>query len=214
MVSKSAPILLVEDSLDDFESISRVLKKDNLVNPVKHATSGEDGLKYLRSEAAPCLILLDLNMPGMGGLEFLRIIKLDQNTKEIPVVILTCSDDAPDIKTCYAHGANAYILKSSDLNILANSLKRMKEYWLDTVVLPLTLDQKIPDDTIKLTPTEIVTLTWIARGKSRWETGIILGISEDTVKARLEKCRGKLDASNTTHAISIALQKRLIFIGL
>jgi DNA-binding CsgD family transcriptional regulator len=62
----------------------------------------------------------------------------------------------------------------------------------------------------KLTHSEIETLTWVARGKGRWEIGVILGVSEDTVKARLEKCRQKLGASNTTHAIAIALLHGLL----
>jgi len=199
MSSKPAPILFVEDSLDDFESISRTLKKENLLNPLKHVTSGERGIAYLRSEAEPCLILLDLNMTGMGGIEFLKIIKQDKDTKEIPVIILTSSNDEPDIRACYAYGANSYMLKSSDLTILASSLRRMKEYWLDTVLLPLSDRPVSNDEAFKLTSPEIEALTWIAKGKSRWETGIILGICEDTVKFRLEKCRRKLDAANTTH---------------
>jgi len=214
MANKSAPILLVEDSVDDFESISRALKKENVVNPLKHVVHAEDGLKYLASGAMPCLIFLDLNMSGMGGVEFLKIIKLNQNTKEIPVIILTCSDDAPVIKACYAYGANAYIVKSSDFNVLASSLKRVKEYWLDTVLLPAIPLEATPNNAAKLTQTEIETLTWIAKGKSRWETGVILGVTEDAVKNRLEGCRRKLDAANTTHAISLALRQGLLFISL
>ena len=75
-------------------------------------------------------------MPGIGGVEFLKIIKRDQATKSIPVIVLTCCDQETTIETCYAYGANSYMLKSSDLEVQAASLKRMKEYWLDTVVLP------------------------------------------------------------------------------
>jgi len=191
-------------------------------------------------------------MPGMGGRKFLEKIKQDAAFKEIPVVVLTTSNYEPDIKACYALGANAYILKSSDFSVLADSIKKLKEYWLDTVVLPVIFDEEamdnkasfsissrgdhsihsqhavhlspadvkekilgqIPakplDEKSKLTQPEIDTLTWIARGKSRWEAGVILGVSEDTVKARLEKCRLKLDASNTTHAIAIALLHGLL----
>lgn len=241
------PILLVEDSIEDFEATVRAFKKAELVHPLVHADSGEQALDYLRKGTTrPSLILLDLNMPGMGGRRFLEIIKQDAAFREIPVVILTTSNYEPDIKACYALGANAYLLKSADFQVLALAIKRLKEYWLDTVVLPVIFDEeaahgKTPfsiansdgpevhlspadvkkkiigeksykplDDKSKLTAQEIETLTWIARGKSRWETGVILGVSEDTVKARLEKCRQKLDASNTTHAIAIALLHNLL----
>lgn len=256
MPDKAGPILLVEDSADDFEATVRAFKKTELVNPVVHATSGEMALECLQAGTRPCLILLDLNMPGMGGRKFLERVKQDRAFKEIPVVILTTSNYEPDIKACYALGANAYLLKSGDFNILATAIKRLKEYWLDTVVLPVVFDEESatarpgfsissegegslmplqpahytvhlsPDDVKekiigqrpyqpldeknKLTAVEIETLTWIARGKSRWETGVILDVSEDTVKARLEKCRQKLDASNTTHAIAIALLHGLL----
>ncbi len=252
MTDRYGPILLVEDSIDDFEATVRAFKKTDLVNPLVHATSGERALEYLCSGIRPSLILLDLNMPGMGGQKCLEKIKKDAAFREIPVVILTTSSYEPDIKACYALGANAYILKSADFNVLATAIKRLKEYWLDTVVLPVIFDEegakanmafsissrddqstpsrnavhlspedvkqkiighgpyKPLDEKSKLTPPEIETLMWIARGKSRWETGVILGVSEDTVKARLEKCRQKLDASNTTHAIAIALLHGLL----
>ena len=252
MPHRSGPILLVEDSADDFEATVRAFKKAKLINPLVHATSGEAALEYLHTTARPSLILLDLNMPGMGGRKFLEKVKQDTALKEIPIVVLTTSNYEPDIKACYALGANAYILKSADFGILAESIKRLKEYWLDTVVLPVIFDEEAANDKASfsvssredhlapshnavhlspadvkekiigcspykpldekssLTPHEIETLTWIARGKSRWEAGVILGVSEDTVKARLEKCRQKLDASNTTHAIAIALLHGLL----
>ena len=245
-MKKAEPILLVEDSVEDFEATSRAFKKAELSNPLEHVSSGEKAIEHLRTSQRPCLILLDLNMPGMGGIRFLELIKQDANLREIPVVILTTSNYEPDIKASYARGANAYVLKSGDFNVLATNIKRLKEYWLDTVVLPAIFDeetsngknafsiengegpnvylspnevkqkvigqkpQKALDDKSKLTPQEIETLTWIARGKSRWEAGVILGVTEDTVKARLEKCRQKLDASNTTHAIAIALMHNLL----
>lgn len=257
--NKSEPILLVEDSVDDFEATMRAFRQTGLANPLVHAPSGESALEYLQAGNRPCLILLDLNMPGMGGIKFLEKAKKDAALKEIPVVILTTSEYEPDIRACYAFGANAYLLKSADFGILAAAIKKLKEYWLDTVVLPNVFDEDATDANKtgtptpfsisngnaggqaypaphavhlspaavkekiigktpykplgkkdKLTPQEIETLTWIAQGKSRWETGVILGLSEDAVKARLERCRQKLDASNTTHAIAIALSQGLL----
>ncbi len=259
MSDQASPILLVEDCTDDVEAAVHAFEKVGLVNPLQHAASGECALEYLRASARPCLILLDLNMPGMGGRKFLEKIKQDNVLKNIPVVVLTTSNHESDIKACYAMGANAYIVKSPDFYGLATAIRRLKEHWLDTVVLPSVFDedpgnlewQKAPfslstaedaDDgrmksqTVvhlssaavkekmaghctydplskkdKLTPHEIETLTWISRGKSRWETGIILGVSEDTVKARLERCRQKLRASNTTHAIAVAILHGLLY---
>ena len=246
MRDRTGPILFVEDSIQDFEATERAFRQAELVNRLAHADCAEKALEHLRTDERPCLILLDLNMPGMGGIKFLEIIKQDKNHREIPVVILTTSNYEPDIKACYALGANAYVLKSVDFEVLATSIKRLKEYWLDTVVLPVIFDeeaahektafsiangegpdvylsptsvkekiigqrpQKPLDEKSKLNAQEIETLTWIACGKSRWETGVILGVSEDIVKARLERCRLKLEASNTTHAIAIALLHDLL----
>src|ERR1700686_1480644 len=105
---ESQPILIVEDSTDDFEATKRAFMKANLHNAIKHVFNGEDALSYLRSDALtkPGLILLDLNMPGMDGRKTLEIIKQSPKLKKIPVVILTTSDDERDVKACYDLGAN------------------------------------------------------------------------------------------------------------
>ncbi|MBI3441607.1 MAG: response regulator [Proteobacteria bacterium] len=255
MAHGSGTIFLVEDSPEDFEATRRAFKKIGLQNPLVHVSSGEAALEYLRANPRPSLILLDLNMPGIGGHEVLKIIKQDEKLREIPVVMLTSSKSKLAIQLCYQLGANAYILKSADFEVLAANIKRLKEHWLDTVELPQIFDEDHPrstasfsvleekdlpeslhraspevyllprevyhkimgpgphkplSETPPLTPPEIETLTWIARGKSRWETGVILGVSEDAVKARLEKSRQKLGATNTTHAIAIALLHGLL----
>ena len=97
---ESQPILIVEDSADDFEATKRAFNKANLRNVIVHALSGEDALGYLSSRIAvkPGLILLDLNMPGQDGRTTLQIIKRSPELKKIPVVILTTSDDERDVK--------------------------------------------------------------------------------------------------------------------
>src|SRR6266568_2285211 len=97
---ESQPILIVEDSEDDFDAAKRAFTKANLSNPIEHAYSGEEALAYLRSgdKIKPGIILLDLNMPGMDGRKTLGIIKQDRVLKKIPVVILTTSDDERDVK--------------------------------------------------------------------------------------------------------------------
>lgn len=134
----SQPILIVEDSEDDFEATQRAFTKANFHNPIQHASSGEDAVAYLRSPttAKPGLILLDLNMPGMDGRKTLQLIKANDHTRNIPVIVLTTSNDERDIHDCYAFGANTYIQKPVDLDALFAAVRRLKEYWFEIAILP------------------------------------------------------------------------------
>lgn len=135
---KAQPILIVEDSVDDFEATKRAFGKVNLRNPIEHAACGEDALRYLRAANSekPGLVLLDLNMPGMDGRKTLEIIKQSQALKDIPVIILTTSNDERDVSACYALGANTYIQKPVDLDGLIAAIQRLKEYWFEIAILP------------------------------------------------------------------------------
>jgi len=135
---EAQPILIVEDSPDDFEATKRAFSKANLRNSIKHAESGEQALDYLRNErnAKPGIILLDLNMPGLDGRKTLEIIKRSQQLKSIPVVILTTSNDERDVQACYDLGANTYIQKPVDFDGLISAIKRLKEYWFEIALLP------------------------------------------------------------------------------
>ncbi len=135
---EAQPILVVEDSLDDFEATKRAFDKANLRNHIAHAKSGEDALAYLNGPEScmPGLILLDLNMPGLDGRRTLEIIKHTEKTKRIPVVILTTSDDERDVQACYALGANTYIQKPVDFDGLISAIRRLKEYWFEIALLP------------------------------------------------------------------------------
>jgi len=132
------PILIVEDSEDDFEATQRAFAKANFRNPIKHAVCGEDAVAYLHSPDAtkPGLILLDLNMPGLDGRKTLQLIKAADATKNIPVIVLTTSNDERDVHDCYAFGANTYIQKPVDLDALFAAILRLKEYWFEIAVLP------------------------------------------------------------------------------
>jgi|ERR1700722_17600686 len=145
MMSNLSPILLVEDNIDDFESTQRSFKKNHFVNPIQWCQSGQDALNYLRREgnyaggngvAAPGLIFLDLNMPGLDGRQVLKIIKEDSRTKQIPVVILTTSADPRDVDQCYAMGASTYIQKPVSFEGLVNAVSTMKDYWFNIALLP------------------------------------------------------------------------------
>jgi two-component system response regulator len=132
------PILVVEDSMDDFEAVKRAFRKTGISEGLRHATSGEEAMEYLQAgtQARPRLILLDLNMPGMGGRKALALIKQDERLRRIPVVVLTTSNYQEDISACYALGANTYIHKPVDFDGLCLAVRKIKEYWLETAVLP------------------------------------------------------------------------------
>lgn len=132
------PILIVEDSEDDFEATMRAFKRTNLRNPIRWAASGQEALDMLATMAPrPGLILLDLNMPGLDGRKTLEAIKSNAGWRKIPVVILTTSDDERDIEGCYALGANTYVQKPVDLDGLFAAIQRLKEYWFEIAILPL-----------------------------------------------------------------------------
>jgi two-component system response regulator len=132
------PILMVEDSEDDFDAAKRAFKKVNLLNPIKHVNSSQEALEYLKSDKnrKPGLILMDLNMPGIDGRKTLDIIKQDKTLSQIPVVILTTSNDERDIQVCYELGANTYIQKPVDFDSLVYAAQQLKEYWFETAILP------------------------------------------------------------------------------
>ena len=132
-------ILLVEDNPDDVALTLRVLKKHNVANEVVVAHDGVEALDYLFGTGAyagrdlrqqPQLILLDLKLPKVDGLEVLRRIRKDPRTRLQPVVILTSSKEERDRIEGYALGANSYICKPVDFNQFAESIRQLGIYWL------------------------------------------------------------------------------------
>lgn len=139
------PILIIEDSPDDYEAFSRGLSKAGFDNPLYHCMDGEDALDFLHQRnqyssnqdtPKPGIILLDLNMPGVDGREVLRTIKEDPELSKIPVLVLTTSIDAKDIDYCYELGANSYIQKPVDHAGFMEAIERIGEYWFSIVMLP------------------------------------------------------------------------------
>lgn len=131
------PILMVEDSEDDFEATMRAFRKANLRNPIMRAASGDEAIELLdKAKHKPGLILLDLNMPGMDGRQLLTVLKQREDTRKTPVVILTTSDDERDVDACYQLGANTYIQKPVNLDGLFAAIQRLKEYWFEIAILP------------------------------------------------------------------------------
>jgi two-component system response regulator len=137
-------IVMVEDNEDDYEAMERCFRLAHIRNPVKWCKSGREALDYLRCEGffkgepfpAPAVVLMDLNMPGMDGRKALEHIKADPNLRRIPVVILTTSADEGDIERCYELGAASFIQKPIDFEGLQRTVARIRDYWLETALLP------------------------------------------------------------------------------
>ena len=127
----SKPILLVEDDHVDAITVRRALRDLNVPNDIVHQLDGEDALEYLRSSdnKRPCVILLDLNMPRMNGIDFLKIIKKDNELKQIPVIVMTTSKDERDKMESFEFSVSGYIIKSADYKKFAESLKILNLYW-------------------------------------------------------------------------------------
>ncbi len=126
-------ILLVEDNMDDAGLTIRALKKYNLANNLLHLHDGEEALNYIYSEttnAIPKLILLDLKMPKVDGLEVLRKLKSDESKKHIPVVVLTSSKEEQDIVQSYQLGVNAYIVKPVQFDSFMKAVADLGLFWL------------------------------------------------------------------------------------
>lgn len=137
-------ILLIEDDPADQELIRNSLKNQKIANEVVVVCSGEEGLDYLHNRgkfaacaSTPDIILLDLNMPGMGGEAFLRTIKDDDRIKHIPVIILTASNSEPDIIESYKLQASGYVTKPVDLKEFTEVMAGIEAYWFLLCKRPL-----------------------------------------------------------------------------
>jgi CheY-like chemotaxis protein len=127
----SRPILLVEDDHVDILTIRRALKEIAVVNPIVVRENGEDALAYLRDPASarPCIILLDLNMPIMNGLEFLQQAKHDEQLRTIPVIVLTTSEEQHDKINSFNLGVAGYMAKPVDYRRFVDMMRSIDLYW-------------------------------------------------------------------------------------
>lgn len=130
MLQKLKNVLVVEDDPIEFSIVKKAIasmKCDNLI--LNHAIDGEDAIQCLKINAHPELILLDLNMPKMNGLELLQYLKSDPIYKEIPVVIFTTSNDQNDKRECYKHGAAGYVVKPIDYPDYLKAVTNLLVHW-------------------------------------------------------------------------------------
>ncbi len=131
--NQAVEVLLIEDNPDDAELTIRVLKKHNLANNLVHLHDGEEALAFLfgkSSTPTPKLILLDLKMPKVDGIEVLRKIKGDEQKKLIPVVILTSSKEDRDIIESYKLGVNAYVVKPVEFEKFVAAVAQLGLFWM------------------------------------------------------------------------------------
>jgi CheY-like chemotaxis protein len=125
------PVLLVEDDSIDAMTVRRAFRDLKVANPLKHAVNGEEALAQLQDPAndRPCVILLDLNMPKMNGIEFLRVAKADSELRKIPVIVLTTSSEERDIVESFRLSVAGYIIKPVDYRNFVEAIRTVDLYW-------------------------------------------------------------------------------------
>lgn len=139
MPDRDVELLLVEDNPQDVELTLAALKEHHLANRIHVVRDGAEALEFAfctgayaqrRPDPRPKLILLDLKLPKVSGLQVLERLKSDPRTRRIPVVVLTSSRDEPDITTCYNLGVNSYVVKPVDFEQLIGAARQLGLYWL------------------------------------------------------------------------------------
>ncbi len=128
-------VLLVEDNPQDAELTIRTLKRHNLANRLLHVKDGAEALGTLFPQGTqppvrPKVILLDLKLPKVGGIEVLRRLKADEATRTLPVVVLTSSQEQPDLEECYRLGVNSFVVKPVDFDQFNKAIVELGLYWL------------------------------------------------------------------------------------
>lgn len=132
-------ILLVEDSADDLELTMRALREHNLANPIVVARDGQEALDYMFGGGAhagrdprefPGLVILDLRLPRVDGIEVLSRVRADERTRRTPVVVLTSSDEERDIVAAYNFGANSYVRKPVNFDEFIEAVRQLRLYWV------------------------------------------------------------------------------------
>ena len=147
------PVLLVEDDSIDAMTVRRAFKDLKLNNKLSHSVNGEEALNYLRDaeNEEPCVVLLDLNMPRMNGIEFLKIIKEDDKLKRIPIIVLTTSNEERDVVESFKLSVAGYIVKPVDYKKFVEAIRTIDLYW--TLSEMPEQEAGVPDGTLETTAT-------------------------------------------------------------
>jgi two-component system response regulator len=133
MNDEKVDIVIVEDDPSDAELITRVFRKHNMVNKIVVLKDGAEALDFFFGDHAtdrPRVVLLDLKLPKVNGIEVLQRLKSDERTKNVPVVVLTSSAESQDIKDAYKYGVNSYVTKPIRFEEFANTVAELRMYWL------------------------------------------------------------------------------------
>ncbi|MDZ7954326.1 response regulator [Nostoc sp. DedQUE09] len=148
------PLLVVEDSNEDFRMLQRLMRRMSVQNPIHRCTNGDEVLEFLyqlgnnaytkgedppnpKVVLRPSVILLDLNLPGIDGRDILDRLKQDKSFKGIPIVVFTTSSNPKDIELCYQKGANGYLVKPMDAQELKKTIQAFVDYWLEANTPPV-----------------------------------------------------------------------------
>lgn len=150
-------ILLVEDNFNDIELALEALSEENLGDRVVVANDGVEAMEYLlyqgkfmdRRKEDPAVIFLDIKMPRMDGMEVLQMVKGNDELKTIPVVMLTSSREEKDLRRCYEHGVNAFVVKPLGFNDFLNAVKQLGIFWVLLNELPVDGGFKYEQDQFK-----------------------------------------------------------------
>lgn len=138
-MNQAVEILLVEDNPSDAKLTIRALQKSNLCNNIIHLSDGADALDFIFAQGKfrdrnisnrPKIVLLDLKMPKIGGIEVLQKIKADPRTKTIPVIVMTSSKEDSDITQCYTLGVNSYVVKPVGFENFSKAVVELGMYWM------------------------------------------------------------------------------------
>ena len=141
-------VVVIEDSDEDFYTFRRIIEKldifDNIYHPLLRFDNGDDAFDYLLREGEyaeltaprPKLVLLDLNLPGTDGRDIIKGVRRVPHLQSLPIVVLTTSQSPQDIETCYASGANGYVLKRVGIQATQDTLQALVRYWFAISVLP------------------------------------------------------------------------------
>jgi len=147
MIDRSAinPILVVEDSPEDFEVLSRAFKKAEILLPLKHCVDGQEAMDYLHFRGdyqgdpdcvRPSFVLMDLNLPGIDGRGIIEQIKSDPALSTIPLIVFTTSRSEKDVEETYRAGANSFLPKPVDMDGYVKVAQILKSYWFEYAILP------------------------------------------------------------------------------
>ncbi len=143
-MKEHCPLLIVDDSDEDYEVTCWALRQAGFTRPVMHCARAEEALLQLCplsrhpgwTDRLPCLVLLDLNLPGMNGLQLLEVLRQTEQPPAVPVVILSTSKNPRDVSACYRLGAAGYICKPLGLEQFVEKMRGLVRYWFDAATLP------------------------------------------------------------------------------